>query len=147
MHEVGCEDECCSEKGRKLVQPTIAQIEEWLGEVFYDVKDLPSDLHDQDLFEALRDEGFKVYRKALANLTDPIGREIKAALNQIDQANTPEEKLTAALWASHIQHVHGGIMQDWGERIGFDWGDFERVQQEGIASVFGEETIQEFFEV
>lgn len=138
------EDEnCCDAEDREFIQPTIAQLEECLSEVYYE--DIPADMSEQMLFDALKNEGFKVYRKALAPLTDPIGREIKDAIRQIKEAKTPEERLTSALWASHIQHVYGNIMEDWGEKIGFDWRQFESIQQGGLASVFGESEINEFF--
>ena len=142
--------ECCCEppRARYSPQPTNAQLLDWATQGGDDITGL-CDIAEY-VMPALEHEGFRTYREAVKPITAPIEDEIKAALASIDRAKYSRsmdweddgedgpQYLAACLWASHLMHVNGNIVMDYGERFGLDWQDLRRAQQEGIDAVYPE---------
>lgn len=130
-------DSCCDEpvEGRKL---TIAELAEFL-------KDCETQPSEDALLESLEKDGFKVYRAALKDTTAPIEREVKDVLKSIRKARgKPSDMLQVITWANHVCHVNGNIIKDYGDRFGIDNKTVDSISQDGLASVFSQEEIDEY---
>jgi hypothetical protein len=102
--------------------------------------------------EVMENKAFPIFRRSVRHLTRTVEGDIKRALEALQSAKSGAEYLAALTWASHVRHVSGLVMNDYsgpatdGE---FDLSGKEfldRVQEEGLAGVFGEEAVQEFME-
>jgi len=129
IYENGYRD--CEHIGRT---PTIAQLIEYL--VDHDHEHIACMVGDYILEQALVTEGFKTYRQALRPFTRSVEVEIKDVLRQIDKAKNPDDLLAALAWANHVNHVHGNIAKDYGDRFDLDYDLVCQISQEGIGNVF-----------
>lgn len=94
-----------------------------------------------NIWDALYNDGFDTYIEKLAPLTIPVRDAIDAALAAIEDAETPLERVTAAIWAIHTGHVSGTILNDYG------WGNFnnlEAISDKGLIAYFDQEQIDEY---
>lgn len=148
IHEVhkckncGCINDgydCCNDP--KLIRATIAEYTEWLKEI----EVTPT---DTDIINTMEKQGFKVYRNALKDIIAPVIGEVKDVLKKIRSSRTNEDKLEAVLWGTRVFHVHGNIMQDYGDRAQneVDYTLINSIRNDGLTSVFTREEISEYIE-
>lgn len=129
--QYSCEN-CGSERTRKA---KIGELTDWL-------LDIEAVYPDSIIEDAMIKQGFKVYRVAIKDVIAPVIEEVKHCLKQF--RGTPDQWLQAATWANHICHVNGNIVRDYGDRCGLDYDLVNRVSQESLAAVFGQDAIDEY---
>lgn len=100
---------------------------------------------DYTIQNAMIEKAFPVYYHALECVIGGVIEEVEDALDQIGGADSNQERLGAALMASHICHVNGNILVDYGKRI-TDLTDnmIESIQQDGLISLFSQDEIDDF---
>jgi hypothetical protein len=80
---------------------------------------------------------------ALESLTSPIESEIQDSLSDYINADTPQELLEWLTWANHICHVHGNVIEDYGDQFGIDYQSVNSIS-DGLDRWFDEDEIEEF---
>lgn len=85
---------------------------------------------------------------AIPELEDKI-REVHAHLRAIENAQDNMELLQAITWAAHQEHAttqfgNGTIIEAYGDQYGIDKEVLNKIQEEGLVAVFGQEAVDEF---
>ena len=131
--------DCCNDlEEEELTNDDITDLTEWFNEI-------EAQIPENIIKNAMIEKGFPIYQKAINPLIYGIVDEITDVLNDIQSSNNNQEKLESILMASHIMHVNGNILKDYGEKLGgLDYNQIESIQQSGLNSVFTDEQIQEY---
>jgi len=130
--------EKCDDCGASFRKTTIAELTKWLEGYGEDLS-----ASDDVIREVLIKEGFKVYREALSDIIAGTVEEVKDCLKQFKTHN-PAKLLQAVTWANHVMHVHGNIVQDYGEYAELDYDLVNEVSQNSLAGAFGQSAIDEY---
>lgn len=118
----------------------------YLRDYYPTSKDLNEIVSDSTLLRVLETEGFEAYAEGVHPTTRPIRDEIEDALRDIDNAETPEDLLSALTWALHLQHVNGNICRDYGNHSQ-DYLEYEVVnalQQEGLSAYYTDQDLSDY---
>lgn len=119
--------------------PDFDTLYEWISDI-----EIGEDYLTRYVIQALENKGFETYRDAISCYTCTIEEECQTAIDNIDNAETNEDKLAAAMNAAGIYHVNGEIMRDYGETIGLDYDQLCTLRSDGLKALFDRETILEW---
>lgn len=72
---------------------------------------------------------------------DGVMEDMVAALDDLNSADSPDEELAAFVFALHLNHVHGSIV-DYCRLI--DYKMLDSIMQNGLSGTFGQRVIDEF---
>jgi hypothetical protein len=142
INETGYGCGCGEEKEGEGRIPSIVDLTCWMEDIGTD----GLQIDDDQIIDALKNDGFKVYRAALKDIVAPVVGEVKDVLKSFRKAKNPAEILQCATWANHVCHVHGNIIKDYGEQFGIDYKTVDSVSQDGLQSIFSAEEIEEFLQ-
>jgi hypothetical protein len=106
-----------------------------------------SDIPEDNWYNAILFEGFDTYRNAIKRFTEPVERDIKDALIELDRAKNEEDLLAALVWILHISHINGNLILDYQEEA-LSTNDVYRIlneiQENGLLSVFSQDDISKW---
>jgi hypothetical protein len=130
------EDVCpdCESEYRDITEE---ELEQWFVDTDY-----PLSPDDSMLYRIMVQEVFPIYSEGVGYAIEPHIEEMKDCIAQLESGD-PQEVLTAAVWANHICHVNGDVLNDyWRGEIDYD--DISIIAEEGLAGYFEQNEIDEF---
>lgn len=117
--------------------------EDDVGDLAMYLEDVMVEPSEAEIMDALVLDGFPIYREALAPYIDGILDEIQEALDKIDYASDPGDRLAAAIAAAHISHVHGNILDDYGTGD-VDFATVADIAENGLSDYFTSDEVKGF---
>lgn len=124
------EDYICYHRSRKL--PLRERIE-YLSDCYESPKDFPD-----DCLRLALEQCFTVYRKNVGPRIGSIQRDIRQLRRDLKRK---KPTLSLLLWANHIRHTGGFLLDDYGSVGNIDYSLVEKISNEGFESVFSVEEL------
>lgn len=140
IFDIGWDDEECCDNPNRDDEPTTEQLTQWLDDIGTD----GLVFSDDDLMDALINDGFPVYADGMSGIIDSVVDEVKEVLQAIESANSNDKLLPIITWANHVCHVNGDIMKDYSQNSNIDYQVINAISQDGVNSIFSDDEIQEF---
>lgn len=139
IHESGFEDCDCDEPEYEPVD--FGDLKEW----FNDIDFIPLDATDNDAYEALL-KAFDIYSQEVGPVFSGALEMIEDAIRDIESCDSRSELLAACLAGTQVYHVHGNVMDDYGDICNLDFNFVDSVRNDGINAHFTDEQIKGFLE-
>jgi len=133
--DCGCDD-------GEAEEPDEADLEEWFENVEFGLDSIPISVIEFAILGPM----FTEYSRTVGAAVSGSIEEVKESLQMIDASETVEEYITAILWASHVLHYAGSIVDDYGKFCGLDPSLHNRVQEDGLLAEFGSDDVEEYME-
>jgi len=144
--EYGFEEcECDDSDGDNWESPDLDIFIEWLDD-FDSIMYVEDNLKYTCIEEALKTDGFEIYRERITQWTSGVEEECKEAIEAIENAESNQDKLVNAMAACGILHVNGNILKDYGEEIGFEYWQLNQIREDGLISMLDPDELREWIE-
>lgn len=118
-----------------------------LDDLIWWLKDIQAEVEESDLWESLVTAGFSAYYDAVYPVFAGVLEDIQDSIKDIEEAlrgGDPGEILAAVMAGTQVYHVSGNVMADYGSYANLEYCFVDRVRNEGLEAVFGEEAIHEY---
>jgi len=137
ISESGFEDCDCDEQD--FGTPDANELKEWFIELDF----IPLDVTDTDAYDAML-KAFEIYTQDVGPVFSGALEMIQDAISDIESCKSNSELLAACLAGTQVYHVHGNVMDDYGDAFDLDYNFVDNIRNDGIAAHFNDEEINEF---
>ena len=110
---------------------------EWLS-------DVECVIDDDTIEKTMITKGFPEYWSALESTIRGVVEECKDAIQQFDEIEDNQGRLSWALNASSILHINGDICKDYGDKVGLDYQTVCKYRDNGLTALFSKDEIRDY---